>query len=472
MSGATPEASARMPEAGKITAEQRATMAVALVASYIVPFMTSALNLSVTDISTQLNSGATTVTWVVSVSTLIVAMLSVPFGHLADVTDRRRLFLVGSVLFSATSIGCALSANIALLIVMRALQAVGSAMIFSTNIPLLLNAFHPSKRGRIIGYSITATYVGLSSGPVFGGFLNATFGWRSIFIVTFVLSIGALFLAYRYVRKDEIKGKPEQDVPGNILYILMIAMVIFGLSSWRGHWWARLLVGIGAILFFAFIFWEKRAKAPVVQVRLFARDIGYTLSNLTALLNYGATAAISYTMSLYLQNVKGMSTSMAGLVLISQPAMMALISPFAGRLSERVAPHKLASLGMAITACGVFMLSNLSPNLSLVYIIAALMVVGIGFGFFSSPNTNAVLSCVEKEFYGEANSILSTMRTLGQSTSMVIIMYILSSVVGNVVISTASPEALTSAIRTSMVVYAVICAVGTGLTLVRSRATK
>jgi EmrB/QacA subfamily drug resistance transporter len=472
MSGNVPTPTGGPPEAGKMTTEQRATMAVALVASYIVPFMTSALNLSVTDISTQLNSGATTVTWVVSVSTLIVAMLSVPFGHLADVTDRRRIFLVGAVLFSATSLASALVGSIGWLLFFRALQAIGSAMIFSSNIPLLLNAFHPSKRGRILGYSVTSTYIGLSMGPVLGGFLNAAFGWRSIFIVTFVLSVISLVLAYRYVSKDEVHGKPEQDIPGNILYILMIGTLIFGLSSWRGNWWAKILVAVSVILFIIFVIWEKKAKAPIVQVRLFTQDLGYTLSNLTALLNYGATSAISYMLSIYLQNVKGMPTSTAGLVLISQPIMMALISPFAGRLSERIAPHKLAGAGMAISAVGVFLLSTISPDFPMWRIVTALLILGIGFGFFSSPNTNAVLSCVKKEHYGEANSILSTMRTLGQSASMVIIMYILGAVVGNVVIAKAPPALLTEAIRTSMLVYAFICVIGTVISFVRSKTTK
>ncbi len=454
------------------TARQKATMAVALVTAYVVPFMTSALNLSVTDISSQLNSGATTVTWVVSVFTLVVAVLSVPFGHLADVTDRRRIFIAGTVIFAATSIASALANSIGLLIAARSLQGVGSAMIFSANIPLLLNAFPSRMRGRILGYSVTATYAGLSTGPVLGGLLNSALGWRSIFAVAFAMSVVSLYLANRFISRSEASEKHEHDIPGNILYIVMVFSLIFGLSSWRDGLWAKLLVLLSIVLLPCFAVWEKRSPYPLVQVRLFALDMGYTLSNLAALLNYGATFALSYTMSLYLQNVKGLSSSAAGLVLISQPLVMTVISPFAGRLSERVAPHKLASAGMAISALGLFLLSTISVDFPLWRIIFALAVIGIGFGFFSSPNTNAVLSCVDKSHYGEANSILGTMRTLGQSVSMVIIIYILGACVGNVVISKAPPETLSDAIRTALVIYAFICLAGTGLSLFRGKAAK
>ncbi len=457
---------------GRFTANQKATMALALLTAYIVPFMTSALNLSVTDISSQLNSGATAVTWVVSAFTLVVAVLSVPFGHLADVTDRRRIFIAGTVIFAATSLSSALANSIGLLIASRALQGVGSAMIYSTNLPLLLNAFPASMRGRILGYSVTATYAGLSTGPVFGGFMNAAFGWRSIFAVAFAMSAVSMYLAKRFIARSEVSEEHRHDIPGNILYIVMVFSLIFGLSSWRDGLWAKLLVLLAALLMPCFVILEKRSPSPLVQVRLFALDMGYTLSNLTALLNYGATFALSYTMSLYLQNVKGLSSSMAGLVLISQPLVMAVISPFAGRLSERVAPHMLASAGMGISALGLFLLSTIGVDFPLWRIISALAVIGTGFGFFSSPNTNAVLSCVDKSHYGEANSILGTMRTLGQSISMVIIIFILGACVGNVVIAKAPPELLSDAIRTALIIYAFICLAGTGLSLVRSKTAK
>ncbi len=230
-----------------------------------------------------------------------------------------------------------------------------------------------------------------------------------------------------------------------------------------------MLVLAAALLFPCFVIREKHVSSPVVRVTLFAKDLGYSLSNVAALLNYGATFAIGYCLSIYLQNVQGISSSSAGLILISQPLMMTLVSPFAGRFSDRIAPHKLASAGMAVTAFGLFLLSPLRVDFPIWRIIVSLLVMGIGFGLFSSPNTNAVLSCVDKDHYGEANSILGTMRNLGQSVSMVIIIMIFGASVGDVVIATAPPDALTSAIKTAVWVYAFICLAGTGISLVRSK---
>lgn len=454
-----------------MTARQKGVLAAAFVTTMISSFMGSALNLSISDISSEFASGATTVTWVINIFTLIVAALSVPIGHLGDIADRRRIFLTGIALFAVTSLGCAIAPSIEWLIAIRALQSVAGAMIMAVNIPVLINAFPPTQRGRVLGYSVTAVYLGLSIGPVVGGWLNDIAGWRSIFLVSFLLPALSFFLAWRYVDKEEVPDRIELDGFGNVLYLVMIIALLAGLSLWNDGWWAQILVLIGIVLLPGFVLWERRAAHPAVDVRLF-RNPAYSLSNIAALLNYGATFAIGYTMSLFLQNVLGLSTSLAGLVLISQPVMQTIVSPFAGRLSDRIAPYKLASAGMAIIAVGLFLFAAITPQTPVVLIIVNLAIVGFGFGLFSSPNTNAVLSCVDRSHVGEANAILGTMRSLGMSISMVIVIFILGSSVGNVVIAQAPPSELSAAVATAMQMFAWICVVGTAISLVRGKPGK
>ena len=167
-----------------------------------------------------------------------------------------------------------------------------------------------------------------------------------------------------------------------------------------------------------------------------------------------------------------MPSSLAGLVLICQPIVMAGVSALAGRLSDRIAPYKLASFGMLVITAGLLYLSWLKPATPLWTIIAALLVIGLGFGFFSSPNTNAVLSCVDKSHYGEANSILGTMRTLGQSSSMVMVLLIFGAIVGNTVITEADPLLLTQAIRRNLQLSGLICFIGALISMVRGRGAK
>lgn len=453
-----------------MTARQRGVLMVCLIASFFSPFMGAALNLSISDISSQFNCGATTVTWVVNAYTVALAVFVVPFGHLADLASRRKLMLWGMAAFALTTLMCALAVNIAMLIIFRVLQAVASAMVFSVNIPLLLSVFPASQRGRMLGLSVTATYTGLALGPVLGGFLNSALGWRSIFGLSLLLSIGAFLLARQNVDPDAGRREEHPDRAGNVLYVMFVTCLMLGLSNWTAGWWSKLLVLISLVLLAVFVKNELRAKEPVIQVRLFARDRAYTLSNLAALLNYGATFAISYSMSIYLQNVKGMPSSLAGLVLICQPLVMAVVSTLAGRLSDRIAPYKLATFGMLVITAGLLYLSWLRADTSLWAIIAALAVIGLGFGFFSSPNTNAVLSCVDKSHYGEANSILGTMRTLGQSSSMVLVLLIFGAYVGDTVITEADPLLLTQAICRNLQLSCVICFIGAIFSMIRSRA--
>ncbi|MCL2437000.1 MAG: MFS transporter, partial [Clostridiales bacterium] len=205
---------------------------------------------------------------------------------------------------------------------------------------------------------------------------------------------------------------------------------------------------------------ELKIENPVIQIRVFTKNIAYAFSNIAALLNYGATFAIGYLLSIYLQVVMGHTSQIAGLILIAQPLVMAVCSPYAGRLSDKVSPFKLASFGMALCAAGIVMLIFINSDYPLWLIIAALVVTGIGVGFFSSPNTNAVMACVEEKDYGVASSILATMRSIGHTLSMAIVTLIVSMYMGGSALTDAEPEVLIQTMRVSFIIFAVICIVG------------
>ena len=194
------------------------------------------------------------------------------------------------------------------------------------------------------------------------------------------------------------------------------------------------------------------------------------LSNLAAFLNYGATSALGYLMSLYLQLIRGFDSQAAGLILISQPLIMALLSPYTGRLSDRISPHKLASFGMGFCALGLFIFIFIAADSPLVFVILPLVVVGLGFAFFSSPNTNAVMTCVEQRDYGVASSILATMRNLGQSGSMAIVTFIIAGFLGNTPLGEADASAIMYVMRICFIVFTCLCTVGIFISLKRNKA--
>lgn len=447
---------------------QRSTIFVVVITAFITTFTGSALNLSVPAMGSEFHASATSLGWIITGYILAAAVLSVPFGRLADLSGRKRILVIGILIFALCSGGAAFAQSMKMLILLRVVQGIGAAMIFSTNTAVLISAFSPEKRGKVLGYSIASTYIGLSAGPVVGGVFNHYFGWRSIFITTFLVSAAVFYTAARKLPAGKVDhDRPGLDIVGNILYVLMLTLIMFGLSTVSTLSYAKYLVILGIILFVLFIIHELKAKAPIVEVRLFAHNIGYAFSNLAALLNYGATFALGYLLSIYLQVVMGFDSQISGLILISQPLMMAVLSPYAGRLSDRISPFKLASFGMGLCSLGLFSFIFITENYPFLLIICNLLVVGVGFAFFSSPNTNAVMACVEKKDYGVASSILATMRSIGHSASMAVVTFIVARQMGNVTLADAEPKLLVETMHVSFLVFTCVCAAGIFISLKR-----
>lgn len=450
--------------------EQRSILRAAVLSAFLTTFMSSALNLSVPNLETEFGVGAALIGWVVTTYTLAVAAMSVPFGKVADIKGRRRVFLTGIAGFVAASLLCAASVNIWMLLALRSAQGLFAAMIFATNNAILIGAYPASQRGRVLGYSTAATYVGLSLGPVAGGFLNHYLNWRAIFLVVAAVSAAVLFIAIKGIPKKALSDTSmDFDVWGNVLYVACIVVTLYGLTnlSLLKYGWVILLCGL--LLGAAFVMAEQRQSDPVIRISMFTRDAAFTLSNLAALLNYGATYAISYLMSIYLQVIMGFSSQTAGMILIAQPVIQALFSPVMGKLSDKVAPYKLASLGMGFCAGGLVMFCFVSLSTPLWFILMALIFAGFGFALFSSPNTNAVMSCVEKEDYGVANSILATMRTVGHTSSMAVVTIVVGCTLGNTALDAAGPADLVSTMHIAFMVFVVLCVLGVFMSMKRGK---
>ncbi|MBQ4340781.1 MAG: MFS transporter, partial [Firmicutes bacterium] len=321
-------------------------------------FVGSALNLSIPDMSADFGVGAAAIGWVITAYMLPVAAFSVPFGKIADIIGRKSILVSGTGVFTAGLIISAAAPSFTVMIVSRIIQALGAAMIFATNHAILVSEFPGSERGRVLGYALAATYTGLSAGPVFGGIINHSFGWRMIFIITAAAGIVVLVEAVRKLPSRKVEGAVLHfDKVGNILYVLMILLTIYGLNEFSNEPAAAVLIPAGLVFGVLFVKREKKEEFPLVDVRLFAENMSYTLSNLAALLNYAATFAISYLLSIYLQVIAGFTSQTAGIILIAQPLVMAVFSPYMGKLSDRVSPYKLATAGMTLCGISLFLLA-------------------------------------------------------------------------------------------------------------------
>ncbi|HTZ19572.1 MAG TPA: MFS transporter [Opitutaceae bacterium] len=443
-----------------------AILAVTSVSAFVVPFMASAMNIALPSIAAEFAFGAVALTWVTMAYLLASAMLLLPFGRLADIFGRRRCFLIGTAAFTLFSGLAALASSGGWLITGRVLQGIGGAMAFPTAIAILTEAFPREQRGKALGINVTSTYLGLSLGPVLGGLLVHAWGWRSILWVNVPLGLVIFALAVRHLPADTPHSESRVDGVGSVLFSLALGLLVYGFSR-ATTGLGQTLIGLALLGFVVFGGWELRARHPMLDVRVFASNRLFLCSNLAALINYAATSAVGFLLSLHLQNVKGLTPAAAGVVLLVQPAIMTLLSAFAGALSDRVAPRFLASAGMAATAAGLLPMAWIAAATPLAWIVADLVLLGLGFAFFSSPNTNAVMGSVEKRHLGVASATLATMRLTGQVLSMGLAALVLSIVMGAAKIEPATFPLLLQSIRLIAVIFAVLCVVGVFVSLSR-----
>jgi MFS family permease len=342
-------------------------------------------------------------------------------------------------------------------------------MIFAPAVAILTSVFPAEERGKALGINVAAVYSGLSLGPVVGGFLTQHFGWRSLFIFNIPFGLMILFLTFWKLKGEWVEGKGERfDFIGAAVYGLTLISIMYGFSLLPGiTGYGFILIGILGI--FVLIKWETKVKHPLLNVDLFRKNAVFAFSNLAALINYSATFAVSFLLSLYLQYTKGLTPQEAGLILIAQPVLQAFCSPIAGRWSDRVEPRRVASFGMALTAVGLFSFVFLSEQTTVGFIILNLLLLGLGFGLFSSPNTNAVMSSVDKRFYGVASATLGTMRMIGQMFSMGIAMLIFSIYIGKIQIAPQHYALFLKSVRTAFIVFAILCLGGIFASLARGK---
>ena len=457
----------------KTSSNRKFTLIAVTMSSFLTPFMVSSLNLAVPSIGEEFGGDVYSLSWVITSYLLASAVFLLPWGRLSDLVGRKKIFTTGIMLFAFSTFLCGLSWSLQSLIFFRIIQGICSAMYFATSIPILTLTFSPQERGRVLGVNSAAVYTGLSLGPVLGGLLNHHLGWQYIFFLTAGVAFLVLYFVLRHMSGEWVGVKGEKfDYKGSVLYGIGLIIVMYASSSlakWNG---AIVLLILGLIVLVCFVFYELHQKSPLINVRLFRNNVGFSFSNLAALINYSATYAIGFLISLYLQVARGFDSQIAGLILLSQPVLQALFSPFAGRLSDRIEPRIVATFGMSITTIGLFIFSFLTEETSLWFLVVNLALQGVGFAFFAAPNNNAIMTSVEKKEYGVASAVLGTMRIVGQSLSMVLMTLVTSIYLGGVSISPVYSELITKSTRVSFFIFALICCGGIFASLARGNLVK
>ena len=446
---------------------EKSALFVATLSSFMGPFTISSVNVALPAIQMEYSANAVLLSWVATSLLLAVAVFLVPMGKIGDIYGRKKIFTWGLALYTLASFFAVFAVSIKMLIIMRVFQGFGAAMFVTTGMAIITSVFPPQKRGRAIGVYVSAVYIGLSVGPFAGGLLTQHLGWRSIFAVVVPFGAASVFVAMKYLKGEWADARGEKlDIAGSLLYGLSILALVYG-ASLLPDAVAVYLVLAGFLGLGAFVRLELRTKFPVFEVRLFSENRLFTFSSLAALINYSATFAVTFLLSLYLQYIKGMSPQVAGTILVAQPVVMAVFSPVAGRLSDRIEPRKIASMGMTLTAAGLFCFVFLGWHTPKIFILCILVMLGFGFALFSSPNMNAIMGAVEKRFLGLASGTVATMRLLGQMTSMAIAMVVFAVTIGREQITPSNYDLFLKSVRVCFLILASLCTIGIFFSLFR-----
>ncbi len=449
------------------SAAKLSALIIASISSFLTPFMISSVNIALPAIGKEFKTDAVLLSWVATSYLLAAAVSLVPFGKLADIYGRKKVFLSGQIIVTVTSLLAAISVSAPMLIVFRIFQGVGGAMIFATSIAILTSVYPPQERGRVLGIAVAAVYIGLSCGPFFGGWLTQHFSWRSIFLINIPLGLSIIWLVFWKLKGEWTGAQGDKfDLIGSVIYGAAIVAIMYGITiiPVLSSIWI-ILAGILALA--GFVKWETKVRYPVFEVSLFIENRTFSYSCLAALINYSATFAVAFLLSLYLQYIKGLSPQGAGVVLIAQPMVMAVFSPLAGKLSDRIEPRVIASLGMALTTLGLILLALITNHTTLLYIVISLMVLGFGFALFSSPNMNAIMSSVAKKYYGIASGSVGTMRVLGQMLSMGIATLVFALFIGRAEIVPELYPELIKSVKIAFIFSSGLCGAGIFFSLAR-----
>lgn len=443
---------------------------VATLTGFFTVFLSSAVMIAIPTLASEFEMSNIVQNWVTTIYLLALAIVTVPAGQISGKYGLKKTMVMGLILFTITSAAIMFSTSQDMFLILRIFQGIGAGFVTVASMAMVVSAFKPENRGKALGINVIGIYLASSLSPVIAGFLNYDFGWRSIFLFTLPFLVLCIVLLITKVGKE---WKTLADVPidkkGAILYSFGMLLFIFGFTTLNQSY-GYIVSIIGLFVLLSFIFMDKKVKNPVFDVDLF-KNVKFASSNIASLCAYFAIFATITIINYHLQYIRGFNSQEAGLLLLIAPVLQVIISPISGRLSDRYNPQKLAAIGAAIAGIGISMIAMLGKNSPLEFLMLALFFIGLGFGLFSSPNTNEIMGSVPKEKTPMASASSSTMRVIGQTMSMGVFTLIFAIIMGNVQIVPANHHLLILSSQITAAICVILCFVSviTSLAGLRSK---
>ncbi|MYL83920.1 MFS transporter [Desulfovibrio aerotolerans] len=444
-------------------------LATVCIAQFMAPFMLTAVGVALPSLGRDLGASAMQLGLIEQLYVVSLAMAMLTFGRFGDIVGQRRVMLPGLALFTGLTCSLGFTTSVEMILLQRFFQGLGAAMMLSGSLALVAAAYPPEIRGRKIGLVSAFTYAGLSMGPVLGGYVTGHFGWRLVFLMSAPLGLAATGMCLFGMREAVKNASGERmDWRGGLAYAASVGLVMLGAAHAREIPLGPAMIAGGILGLALFLRLQTHTPCPLLDVGLLRRNRFFTLSCLAALGSYAATFGLTFFMSLYLQYAKGLPPRLAGFVLLAQPVMQVIASPLSGRLAERMAPARLATIGMLISAVGLFAAAvTIGPDTPLWLLVLELAVIGTGFGVFVTPNSTAIMASVQKRQFGLASGMIASMRTLGMAVSMSSITLIFALFMHDAAIGPDTLPAFLTSLRVGLTAFAIYSCVGVLLSLLR-----
>ncbi|MFE5395548.1 MFS transporter [Streptomyces sp. NPDC056568] len=407
-------------------------LAICCMSLLIVSIDNTILNVALPSMQRDLDASTSGLQWAIDAYTLVLAALLMLAGSTADRIGRKRVFMTGLVAFTVGSVLCSLAPDLSWLVVFRMVQAVGGSMLNPVAMSIITNTFtDPRERARAIGVWGAVVGISMAAGPLVGGLLVESVGWRSIFWVNLPVGLAALLLTLRFVPESRAPKARRPDPLGQLMVIVLFGSLTYAIIEAPNAGFARVLpfAALAAAALIGLLCYEPRRAEPLIDLRFF-RSVPFSGATVTAVTAFAALGGFLFLSTLYLQNVRGLSALHAGLWMLPMAVPTFLCAPLSGRLVGSRGPRlPLLIAGGALTVSGV-LFAAFEAETSNVTLFIGYALFGVGFGFVNAPITNTAVSGMPRAQAGVAAAVASTSRQLGQTLGVAVIGAVLAAGVG------------------------------------------
>ena len=377
----------------------------------------SIVNVALPTLQADFDTSFSVVQWVVLSYLLTWATLSVSVGRIGDMIGKKKIYTFGYGVFTVASVAVGLSPNIYVMIGMRAVQAVGAAMVLSLGVGILTEAFPSTERGRALGIIGAMVSIGIVTGPTVGGFILQDLSWRWIFFVNLPIGVLGTIMAIRFVPDTPPPGGQRFDFAGGLTFLVSLLSALVALSIGQDIGFSDpltiSLLGFGLAGMVAFVLVEQRVAQPMLDLAMF-RNVDFTIGLTTGFLSFMALRGLTTTGPFFLSDTLGLEIRQIGVVLAASPIALGIIAPFSGRAADRYGPRRITVVGLAVLFLSYLFIQTIGVETTAAQFAIVLVPVGLGMGIFQSPNNSAIMGSVPPHQLGVAGGMLGLNRLLGQ----------------------------------------------------------